>query len=90
MAKFSDAKSGAYCTCTREKCSDECKTYRRFRPKPITNADTVRAMSDEELAVWINHMQADAYGRGIMEMDIVNYPNTYSKWIDWLRKDVQT
>ena len=56
------------------------------KPKPITNADVVRAMSDVELAIWINHIQADAYGSGIMETDIVVYPNTYSNWLDWLKE----
>ena len=53
MAEFSDAKSGAYCTCTRERCSDECRTYRQFRPKPVTNADCIRSMTDEKLAEWL-------------------------------------
>jgi len=60
------------------------------KPKPITNAMKIRAMSDEELAKWINHMQADAYNRGMLEDWIVSYPNGYSAWLDWLRQEVQT
>lgn len=73
MAEFSDAKSGAYCMCTREKCSDECRTYRRFRPKPKTNADRIRAMSDEELAAWIAKRSPGT---------------TAERWLDWLRQEV--
>ena len=53
MAEFSDARSGAYCTCTRERCSDECRTYKQFRPKPVTNANRIRSMTDKELAEFI-------------------------------------
>ena len=49
MAVFFDDKLGG-CSCARSKCSDECSTYRSFKSKPQTNADRIRAMSDEELA----------------------------------------
>lgn len=52
MASFLDGHGG-YCTCTRDKCTNECATYRRFKPKPITNADRIRSMTDEELAEFI-------------------------------------
>ena len=52
MASFLDGH-GRYCTCTRDKCTYDCATYRRFNPKPITNADRIRAMTDEELEVWL-------------------------------------
>ena len=56
--------------------------------KPITNADRVRSMTDEELAKWLNHMQADAYDHGLLEDRIISYPNNYSTWLDWLRQEV--
>ena len=73
MAEFSDERSGAYCMCTRDSCSDECKTYRRFHPKPKTNADKIRASSDEELADWLI-----MNGNG----------SDYQTWLDWLREEV--
>ena len=79
MAEFSDAKSGAYCMCTREKCSDECRTYRRFRPKPVTNADRIRSMSDEELAEWLDNIDT-AY-----ELETVV---SQHGWLDWMRQEV--
>lgn len=60
-----------------------------IKTAPWTNGDAIRSMTDVELAIWINHLQADAYGRGIMEMAIVNYPNTYSNWLDWMRKEAK-
>lgn len=79
MAEFSDARSGAYCMCTREKCSDECRTYRRFHPKPVTNADRIRAMSDEELA------------DELIDLFKAFYDVEWSKEVllDWLLEDVK-
>lgn len=73
MASFSDVHGG-YCTCTRDKCSDDCRTYRRYKPKPITNADRIRAMTDEELAEWIISTTED---------DTVG-------WLDWLKQEAMT
>lgn len=56
-------------------------------PQPKSNADRVRSMSDEELAKWLNHMQGDAYNRGLLEDRIIGYPNNYSTWLDWLKQD---
>jgi len=75
MAEFSDERSGEYCMCTREKCSDERRTYRRFHPKPKTNADKIRAMTDEELADWLI-----MNGNG----------SDYQTWLDWLKQEVKT
>ena len=33
------------------------------KPKPITNADAVRAMTDEELAYFLNEIEAEAIKR---------------------------
>jgi flagellar basal body rod protein FlgC len=47
-------------------------------PKPQTNADRIRAMSDEELAEWLNERQAKTW-----------YYGTWSKdaWLDWLKQE---
>ena len=49
MAEFADP-NGGYCVCAREHCTDECKTYRAFHPKSVTNYDRIIAKSPEELA----------------------------------------
>lgn len=52
--------------------------------EPQTNADRIRAMSDEELAEWIYQVQdGDAYQKE-------NYlpPLSKSWWIKWLKKEV--
>lgn len=71
MASFLDGHGG-YCACTRDKCTDDCATYRRFKPKLMTNADLVRAMTDEELADWL-----------IMNGD----GSDYQTWLDWLKQE---
>ena len=87
MAEFSDAKSGAYCMCTREKCSDECRTYRQFRPKTITNADRIRAMTDEELAEWMVYKVECQYcpirSAGCAESEA----SCRTNWLDWLKEE---
>lgn len=75
MAEFSDAKSGAYCMCTRERCSDECRTYRQFRPKPVTNADRIRSMDDYDLAIFLENVSC-------------KHADT-EDWLDWLRKECE-
>ena len=57
------------------------------RDREISNAMKIRSMTDEELAKWLNHMQADAYNRGMLEDWIVGYPNNYYNWLDWLREE---
>lgn len=79
MAKFTD-RYGGYCTCTREKCSDECSTYRRYKPIPTTNADRFRAMSDEELAEALCLIYG---GIGPVQSD------GGRAWLDWLQKEAQ-
>ena len=80
MAEFSDERSGAYCMCTRDSCSDECKTYRRFHPKPKTNADRIRAMTDEELAKYLDGVCHDLWQMFVKD--------SQKMWLDWLREEV--
>lgn len=54
----------------------------RFCPdfkKVLTNADHIRAMSDEELAAHFAGMAADARG-GIV------YSDDEDRWLDWLKQ----
>lgn len=59
-------------------------------PKPITNADRIRAMSDEELARYLDSMQSLSYQNGVDVEPIRIYPNNYGAWLDWLRQEAQT
>jgi hypothetical protein len=57
-------------------------------PKPKTNADRIRSMSDEELATYLDNMQGLAYINGFDSEPIRLYPNNYGAWIEWLRQEV--
>lgn len=61
-----------------------CGAYK----KPPTNADRIRAMSDEELAEWLNIMQSNAWHRGIFNAEIKHFPSTNAAWLDWLKQEV--
>lgn len=59
-----------------------CRKNRTVEP---TNADRIRAMTDEELAEWIYKVQdEDALRKG-------NFlpPLSKSWWLDWMRKEVK-
>lgn len=53
----------------------ECGLSRK-NYKPMTNADRIRAMTDEELADYLRYY-SDSYAR--YDMD----------WLDWLRQEAQ-
>ena len=52
----------------------------RWEPKLITNADRIRAMSDEELARWI----ADE----LIEPGYYTKGQAYELWLGWLKQEV--
>lgn len=60
--------------------------------KPQTNADRIRAMSDEELAEWLDSISKSWYDEGFTKDDetplMSAYPATASQWIDWLKSPV--
>ena len=71
-------------------CACNTRTVEKLiRKNKKTNADRIRSMTDEELAKWLNHMQGDAYNRGMLEDRIVGYPNNYDTWLDWLRQEAE-
>lgn len=63
-------------TCAAEGCP--------WRTEPTTNADRIRAMSDEELAKLLDNVRVSCGGvmggRNCM-------PNCKDCWLDWLREE---
>lgn len=55
-------------------CIFACENGESF--KPITNADRVRAMADEELAEWLFQAWHNSW-------------YTLQEWLDWLKEDVK-
>jgi len=59
------------------------ETICREKPAfPATNYDRIRAMSMEEMAVWLAAML------GVNPFDGTG--NDYRKWLDWLKQEVST
>ena len=57
---------------------DECKhTDCQYRTEPVTNADKIRAMSDEELAEWM--AECNAYKENA----------DASQWLPWLKQPAE-
>lgn len=55
------------------------------KPKPITNADEIRASSDEELAAFIVRcVEADFFRVNVLGA----HSNSAEEWLDWLRQEV--
>lgn len=88
MASFAD-KHGGYCTCTREKCTDDCATYRRFKPKPITNADRIRAMTDEELASLLMYFADDTGEIDEKDYDAFCNMEWRERMLRWLKQEIK-
>ena len=59
-------------------------------PKLRTNADRIRAMSDEELEVFLSNITTDAllYGAGMREKPETVIGHKIS-WIKWLKEEVK-
>ena len=63
------------CECEYPENSDDPPT--KYEPKPMTNADRIRRMTDEELADWV--WGAETAGRAYG-------PRGKKAWLDWLRE----
>ena len=58
--------------------------------KPITNADRIRSMSDEELDKFLGEVQWDVanYCGGVTQKQEHPVPEHMGAWLDWLRQEV--
>ena len=52
----------------------------------MTNADKIRAMTDEELALFIHNTEAVAFN--ISRADIWVTASSVEAWLDWLKQEV--
>ena len=51
----------------------EWRKWNAMQTKPVTNADRIRSMTDEELAEFLDETDPVCWGR--------------EKWLDWLRQE---
>ena len=89
-------------TCSAASESDFCLNY---EPRPLTNADRIRAMTDEELATFLTNNQIEVFRKVVKEMcnllDIsfpyeeltkevtAKYEEMKKEQLDWLKQEVK-
>lgn len=68
-----------------------CKNMNGWEEKPQTRADRIRAMTDEEMAEWLDSVSKSWYDEGYTkETDeplMSTYPSTAGRWIAWLKEE---
>ncbi len=75
MAHYEGKRYG--CSCQNGTCDMNCRMYRIAAGKP-SNADRIRAMSDEELARELCRV----------ETGVTTYSEQiYLHWLDWLKQE---
>ena len=57
-----------------------------YGEKPQTNADRIRAMTDEELAEWMATIEKKCYARCGVKSNFKRFNN---QWFDWLKSPVE-
>lgn len=66
---------------------EDASRCRDFIPKPTTNADRIRSMTDEELAIFLaNLASCPECNARIKDCGI----NCLEAWLDWLKEEVYT
>ena len=67
-----------------------CTRCGNGEPKPMTNADRIRTMTDEELDKFLGEVQWDVanYCGGITQKQEYPFPEQKGAWLDWLKQEV--
>lgn len=73
------------CECEYTENSDDPPT--KYEPKPITNGNRIRSMSNEELAKWLDLLvnRAKIYGENKVWLE--DTPRYYTDWLGWLKQE---
>lgn len=59
-----------------------------FKPPVKTHGDDIRAMTDEELAEFINGVEAEAIRRAGLFITVGDIQRGKEGWLDWLKLEV--
>lgn len=84
------------CACSMDTC-EGCSTYEAHKPNPLTNADRIRAMTDEELAEmflahdeqYYRHCPSDVIAEYCQVKPGVESCDCKDCWLDWLRQEAE-
>lgn len=79
--------------CVFEKTEANCRGCfegSHYRPKPITNADRIRSMTDDELANELSGQCPAIFGGYRMSgEDCAGFESCQECWLDWLKQEVK-
>lgn len=65
---------------------ENCPTFERVEIHvPVTNADRIRTMTDEELAMWINDVTTNALS--VLALGSNKQTKTIFYWLNWLKQE---
>lgn len=84
------SKTGYACSCPDGNCDMSCRMYRLVSNKP-SNADKIRAMTDEELDKFLGEVQWDVanYCGGVTQKQKYPVPEQIGAWLDWLGQEAE-
>ena len=82
------SKTGYVCGCQDGNCDMSCRMYRLVSNKP-SNADRIRAMTDEELAK--NFWNIRNAERCVIsdQNRCIMFDDCIACWLDWLRQEAE-
>ena len=63
------------------------KAYCALNPEPTTNADRIRAMTDEELANWLGVYCNGKTAQEVGKPCVSDMGSCEECWIDWLKQE---
>lgn len=75
--------------CFVEGANGKCGTPSKWKPKPLTNADRIRAMSDEELAKEFESMASYCAPGTYPNVEICRIERCVECWLNWLKQPVK-
>lgn len=77
---------GPYLACYGQKNAPEVDwnyVCEDWKPERVTNADRVRAMSDEEMAEWLTFVE----GKILAKQPTLSRSELFADWLDWLKEE---
>ena len=83
--------SREYHCCVLHNTRCKCEDYNPRNSNPITNADRIRAMTDEELDKFLGEVQWDVanFCGGVTQKQEYPVPEQRGAWLDWLRQEAE-
>lgn len=69
----------------KEAPCENCHAGSHYEPFPLTNADHIRSMTDEELAAWLVLAEV----RILEKQPKLNKSAMLKDWLDWLKQEVE-